>query len=185
MELRSLSPVLGGQSQEAVSMTYRALPAVVALFCVLPGCTRDGQQVARNKEVVRRTHDLVWSKGNLSAIDELYAADFVCHFLVGPEWRGREGVREVVTNHRRSFPDWNEEIEDIIAEGDRVVTRFRSSGTHRGEFQGIPPTGRRVTISEVAIVRVVNGQIVEQWGFPDIAGLLQQLQPEEPPEAPK
>jgi steroid delta-isomerase-like uncharacterized protein len=142
----------------------------------LSGCGRSAtEDLVRNKGVVRRQHTQVWSQGDLGAIDELYAPGFVCHFLVGPEWRGRVGVREQVTAHRRTFPDWTEEIEDIVAEGDRVVTRFRSSGTHRGEFQGIAPTGRRVTIAEVAVYCVVNGQIVEQWGFPDIAGLLRQL----------
>jgi len=166
-------------------MTRILVAGLAALAWMMPGCSQADRQLVQNKEVVRQAHERVWSQGDLAAIDELYAPDFVCHFLVGPEWRGREGVREAVTNHRRSFPDWKEEIEDIIAEGDRVVTRFRSSGTHRGEFQGIPPTGRRVMIPEVAIVRLVDGQIVEQWGFPDIAGLLRQLQPEEPPETPE
>ena len=158
-------------------MSRSLVLSLTALLAWLPGCggavTRD---LLRNKDVVRRQHAQVWSHGDLAAIDELYAPDFICHFLVGPEWRGRAGVKQQVTLHRLSFPDWTEEVEDIVAESDRVVTRFRSSGTHRGEFQGIAPTGRRVTISEVAVYRVVNGQIAEQWGFPDVAGLLRQLE---------
>jgi steroid delta-isomerase-like uncharacterized protein len=117
----------------------------------------------------------VWSEGNLAAVDEICASDFVCHFPVGPEWHGPSGVKEVVSHHRASFPDWTEEVEAMIAEGDMVVTRFTSRGTHKGTFQGIPPTGRQVMISEICIFRLARGKIVEQWGSPDILGLLQQL----------
>ena len=128
-----------------------------------------------NKAVVRLQHEEVWSKGNFTIVDEIYTPDFVCHFVVGPEWRGREGIKQQVTEHRASFPDWKEHIEDIIAEGDKVVTRFTSRGTHKGEFQGIAPTGNQVTIGEVAIYRIADGKIAEQWGFPDSMGLLRQI----------
>jgi predicted ester cyclase len=91
------------------------------------------------------------------------------------EWRGIEGIKEVVRKHRISFPDWNEKVDDVIAEGDRVVVRFTSTGTHLGEFEGIAPTGKKVRIQEVAIFRLADGKIVEQWGVPDLHGLLQQL----------
>lgn len=81
----------------------------------------------------------------------------------------------MVRKHRISFPDWNEKVDDVIAEGDRVVVRFTSTGTHLGEFEGIAPTGKKVRIQEVAIFRLADGKIVEQWGVPDLHGLLQQL----------
>ncbi len=127
------------------------------------------------KAIVRLTAEEIWSKGNLAIVDEIYASNFVCHFTVGPDWRGREGVRQQVTMHRTSFPDWHEHIEDIIAERDKVVIRFTSRGTHKGEFQGIRATGKQVSISEVAIYRIAEGKIVEHWGFPDIMGLLRQF----------
>jgi predicted ester cyclase len=111
---------------------------------------------------VLRSEAELWSKGNLAVADELYSPDFVCHFIVGPEWRGVEGIKREVRRHRASFPDWNERVDDIVAEGDRVVIRFTSTGTQRGEFAGIAPTGRKVSIQEVAIYRVVRGEIVEQ-----------------------
>jgi predicted ester cyclase len=104
-----------------------------------------------------------------------YAPDYVCHFLIGPEWRGVEGIKNEVKQHRVSFPDWNEHVDDIVAEGDRVVIRFTSTGTQRGEFAGIAPTGKRVKIQEVAIFRLANGKIAEQWGIPDLHGLMEQL----------
>jgi steroid delta-isomerase-like uncharacterized protein len=128
-----------------------------------------------NKTIVRLQHEEVWNKGNLSLIEEIYTPDFVCHFIVGPEWHGREGVRRAITRHRTSFPDWEEHIEDIIADGDKVVTRWTATGTHEGEFEGIPPTGNQVTIAEVAIYRIADGKIAEQWGFPNIMGLLRQI----------
>jgi steroid delta-isomerase-like uncharacterized protein len=133
------------------------------------------QRLEQNKEVIQRNTAEVWSRGNLNILEELYTPDFICHFIVGPEWRGYKGIRKAVSGHRTSFPDWIEQIVDIVAEGDRVAIRFRSRGTQKGEFNGIPPTGRKVDIFEVAIFRLENGRIAEQWGFPDIMGLRQQL----------
>lgn len=157
-------------------MRHATLHSLIFLcFLVLLACESDKALLERNKEVVRKNHAEVWSKGNLEILEEVYTSDFICHFIVGPEWRGYEGVRGAVSRHRTSFPDWTEQIEDIIAEGDRVVTRFRSRGTHKGEFNGISPTGRQVEIFEVAIYRIEDGRVAEQWGFPDALGLMQQL----------
>ncbi len=138
----------------------------------------------QNKQMALYLHREIWSNGNLDLCDEVYAQDFVCHFLVGPEWHGPEDVKDHIKALRAAFPDWREEVEDIIAEGDQVVTRFTSHGTHRGTFQGILATGKAVVVREVAIFRFENGKIVEQWGFPDIAGLRNQLlEPTEPDQA--
>ena len=150
----------------------------VTLFAAsIVGCstTKQAHMLSDNKAIVLRSEAELWSKGNLAVADELYSPDFVCHFVVGPEWRGLEGIKGEVRSHRTSFPDWHERVDDIIAEGDRVVIRFTSTGTQLGEFQGIAPTGRKVSIQEVAIFRMVDGKIVEQWGMPDIHGLMQQL----------
>jgi steroid delta-isomerase-like uncharacterized protein len=152
------------------------LVLLFSLAISIVGCgTTRPDSVAANKSVVLRSEKELWSGGNLAVADELYSPDFVCHFVLGPEWRGIEGIKDEVRKHRTSFPDWNERVDDIVAEGDRVVIRFTSTGTHRGEFAGIAPTGRKVQIQEVAIFRLANGKIVEQWGMPDIHGLLEQL----------
>jgi steroid delta-isomerase-like uncharacterized protein len=157
-------------------MKNRHWMLVVLCAIGLLGCsTRQAKTLADNKSVVLRSEAELWSKGNLAVADELYSPDYVCHFVVGPEWKGVQGIKDVVAQHRRSFPDWNEKVDDIIAEGDKVVIRFNSTGTHQGEFAGIAPTGKKVSIREVAIFRVVDGKIVEQWGMPDVHGLLQQL----------
>jgi len=77
--------------------------------------------------------------------------------------------------YRTAFPDVHFTIEDQIAEGDRVVTRWTARGTHQGPLVGIPPTSKQVTMSGIAIYRLVDGKIVEQWGVNDMLGLLQQL----------
>ena len=152
------------------------LLALSAFVVVVVGCsTRQARILSENKSVVLRSEAELWSQGNLAAADGLYSQDFVCHFVVGPEWRGMQGIKDVVARHRRSFPDWNEKVEDIVAEGDRVVIRFTSTGTQEGQFEGIAPTGKKVKIVEVAIFRLVHGKIVEQWGVPDLQGLFEQL----------
>ena len=125
--------------------------------------------------MVLRAHHEVWNQGNYDVIPEIYAKDFKSHFICGLEIEGLDGVQEFISGHHQSFPDWTEKVVDIIADGDRVVTRYVSTGTHEGEFQGIAPTGRKISISEVSIHRVLNGKIVEQWGFPDGLSHIQQL----------
>jgi steroid delta-isomerase-like uncharacterized protein len=132
-------------------------------------------QVKANKAVVTKSHEEIWSKGNYDAIPELYTKDFVCHFVIGPEWEGQEGLLAEVSSHRTSFPDWRENIVRLVAEGEFVVSHFRSSGTHLGVFHGLAPTGRKVLIDEIAIYRLKNGKIAEQWGLPDINGMNIQL----------
>lgn len=129
---------------------------------------------ARNVSSVRVVFSEIWSKGNVDLIDDLYEENFVGHFP-GETVHGREGIRSQVVAHRRAFPDWTEEIEDTIAERDRVVVRFTSSGTNLGEFLGNPPTERHIEISEVAVFKMSDGKIVEQWVYPDILSMQRQL----------
>ena len=129
----------------------------------------------KNIDVVLRAHHEVWNKKRYDLIPEIYAEDYEAHFICGLETRGQDGVHDFISGHHKSFPDWTEKVVDIVADGDRVVTRYISNGTHEGEFQGIAPTGRKIEIAEVSIHRVLNGKIVEQWGFPDGLSHFQQL----------
>ncbi len=167
-------------------MKIRLLLLLLTVCATLfPGCSnREARTLAANKAVVLRSEAELWNNGNLAAADDLYSPDFICHFVIPPDWRGVRGIKDVVAQHRRSFPDWNERVDDIIAEGDKVVIRFTSTGTQRGEFAGLPPTGTKVTIREVAIFRLENGKIAEQWGMPDLHGLLEQLKAKSPNDAP-
>jgi steroid delta-isomerase-like uncharacterized protein len=148
-----------------------ALLATSIVSCTSP----QAQNLSENKAVVLRSEAELWSKGNLAVADELYSPNFVCHFILGREWRGVEGIKAAVQSHRTSFPDWNERVDDIIAEGNRVAIRITSTGTQLGKFEGLAPTGRKITIQEFHIFRLSGGKIVEQWGMPDVQSLMTQL----------
>jgi steroid delta-isomerase-like uncharacterized protein len=142
---------------------------------MLMGCrASDAPVKVRNVEVVQVVFAEIWSKGNVDLIGELFAEDFVGHFP-GETVHGREGILAEVIAHRTAFPDWTEEVEDAIADRDRVVVRFTSRGTNLGDFLGNQPTGKHVEISEVAIFRLSDGRIVEQWVYPDMLSLQRQL----------
>ena len=129
-----------------------------------------------NRAIVRRLNDEVWSEGRLDVIDELVADDFVTTVIGAPEKiRGPRGFREFVVMYRTAFPDLRIVIDEQIAEGDVVVTRWTGTGTHEGELMGIPATGRQGTTTGVNINRISGGKIVEGWGLFDQLGLLQQI----------
>ena len=129
----------------------------------------------RNKALLRRFYEELWSQGDLKAIPELVAEDFVDHHLLPGAPPGREGLAALITTWRRAFPDMSETCEDLIAEGDKVVGRFTMRGTHKGEFMGVPPTGKRVTMSGIDILRVAGGKIAEFWYGEHLLELMQQL----------
>jgi steroid delta-isomerase-like uncharacterized protein len=129
----------------------------------------------RNKALLRRFYEELWSQGNLEAIPELVAEDFVDHHPLSGAPPGREGLAALVTMWRTAFPDMRETCEDLISEGDKVVGRFTMHGTHSGEFMGVPPTGRSVTMSGIDIVRVAGGKIAEFWYGEHLLELMQQL----------
>lgn len=129
-----------------------------------------------NKVKVRRFIEEVVNKGNLTTVDELFHSEYVLHIQSSAEpIRGAEPVKRTSAMFRSAFPDWHDTIEDVIASGDRVVTRWTESGTHKGEFQGIAPTGRQVRLTGIDIFRLKDGKIVEQWVQMDMIGMMQQL----------
>ena len=128
-----------------------------------------------NKAKMRRLIDEGFNQGNLGVVDELIAPDAVDHNLppgIGP---GAEGLKQLITMFRTAFPNMHLATEDVIAEGDKVVARSTIRGTHKGEFMGIAPTGKQVTISGIDIVRSEGGKMVEHWGLTDDMGMMQQL----------
>jgi steroid delta-isomerase-like uncharacterized protein len=130
----------------------------------------------QNKALLSRLMKEVFSRGNISLVDELLAPDFVEHEELPPGIPpGREAVKQFSTLFRSAFPDLKITIDDIIAEGDKVVVRGIWSGTHKGEFMGIPPTGKSVSFGVIDIVRIVGGKVVEHWGQMDTLRMMQQL----------
>ncbi len=124
-------------------------------------------------------HSEVWSKGNFDSLSSIYTEDYVGHFPGGQTVNGRDGLRKTVQSHRTSFPNWNEQVLEIIVDGNHAATRYRSRGTQDGAFLGIPATGNEIDVLEASIYQMVDGKIAEQWAFPDIASLQQQLAPQQ------
>ena len=134
-----------------------------------------------NKSIARRINNEVWSKGNLAVIDEIYAAKYVNHDPMPEIAPNREGLKQSVSMMKAAFPDLQTQTEDLVAEGDKVVNRWTASSTHKGEFMGIAPTGKRVTITGIQICRIVDGKVVEDWTEYDMLGMMQQLGVVPPP----
>jgi steroid delta-isomerase-like uncharacterized protein len=134
-----------------------------------------------NKAINRQLIEQVWQAGNADAIDEFYAADAVDHTVPPGMPPGREGAKAFVGMMTSAFTDAEITVDDQVAEGDLVVTRWSAQQTHSGDFFGIPATGKRVSVTGIAINRIVDGKIVEVWGEFDQMGLMQQLGVVPPP----
>ena len=130
-----------------------------------------------NKALVRREFEEMFIEGgNLEAAVEIYSPDYVGHEPVFGDSHGVEGAREFAATYRDAFPDLEVTIEDQIAEGDKVVSRFRSRGTHDGDTEDLgPATGNRVEVTGVTIERLAGGKVVEDWTNFDALGLMQQI----------
>ena len=135
-------------------------------------------ETERNKSLSRRftecmnTNDVeIISR----TIDELVEADAVIRTPLPLDVTGAQALKEVFTRLHRAYPDLHVAIQDLIAEGDKVVSRNVVTGTHKGEYMGIPPTGKSVTYNEIFIFRFVNGHIAETWGVVDVLSQLRQL----------
>jgi len=159
---------------------------LAAVLCCAAGCGDPQRQselaelraerdlLEANKALVLRTHEEVWSNGNLDVIDELYATDYIGHWASGDD-SDREVLKQIVAESKAVFPDKTEEVLRIVAEGDLVVSHFIVSGTFAGKIDGVQAEGKRISRPEIAIHRIVDGKIVEQWTVADQLTLMQQL----------
>ena len=124
-----------------------------------------------NKAVPRRLME-IFNEGKLEVVEEIYDKDY---YNPVHNVRGSESVRQFTIDFRSAFPDLKVTVEDQIAEGDKVTTHSSITGTHKGEFMGVAPTGKTIKIASIAIYRIVNGKIVEGWSLMDNLSLLQQI----------
>jgi steroid delta-isomerase-like uncharacterized protein len=128
-----------------------------------------------NKEAIRRLFVEV-DRGNIDVVADYYTPDYVDHTPspIRRQAGGRDGIRQVLALFQRAFPDTRHTVEDLIAEGDKVVARVSARATHTGELFGHPPTGKIVTLSGITIYRLADGRIAERWAEHGV-GLLEQL----------
>jgi steroid delta-isomerase-like uncharacterized protein len=132
--------------------------------------------IEENKAISRRIIEEIWNKGDLAVVDELVPDNYVFHDFLGREIKGREGLKQYVTMVRTVFPDFHIAIDDMLAEGDKVAFRFTWRGTHKGKGElDIPPTGKQVTVTGMAIARIVGDKEGEVWESGDSLGMLQQM----------
>jgi len=126
-----------------------------------------------NKAALLRLIEVGFNGGDLSVVDEVFAADSKEHQRGSED--GRQGAKEVISTLRGWFPDFRMTAEDVVAAGDKVWARFTARGTNLGSVMGRPPTGRKVTVDVIDIVRFRDGEVVEHWGVPDQLGMMIQL----------
>jgi C-1 hydroxylase len=124
----------------------------------------------KNKALVRRFIE-AYNKRKLDLIDDFVAPDYIDH----EKNIGREGLKQLIAMGINAFPDWLETIEDIIAEGDKVWVLLTYTGTHKGEFMGLNPTGKKITSKAVDIYRIVNGKLAEYWNVTDNLNIFKQV----------
>lgn len=158
-QARAVLPALFARAQNPIHHTYGA-PLIATLQ-------------EQNKAISRRWREEV-DNGNWGVIDELIRPNFVMH-LPGSPPMNLESVQHMLKMFDGAFPDLHHSCEDLVAEGGEVALRFTLHGTHRGTFQGLPPTGKTVKISASVVDRIVDGQVVEHWSLMDTMGMMQRL----------
>ncbi len=178
--VRGISPI-GEDVLMTETTVYHIAHGMIAenwsSFDLLGLLQKEGNQMSTeaNKALVRRWVEEVLNKGNLAAIEELFAPDFVDH-TNPPDWPpGREGHKQIMTVFHTAFPDFHYGIEHEVAEGDMVMVRGTYHLTHKGEFFGIAPTGKQVTTTGMHLLRLAAGELVEHWCNNDDLGTMRQL----------
>jgi steroid delta-isomerase-like uncharacterized protein len=131
--------------------------------------------IEQNKDTVTAFITALFSHGDVGAVDDYLALDFVNHDPPLGVPAGREGMRAVAAMFRAAFPDWHSDMEFLVGEGDLVVEVFTARGTQQGEIFGAPASGRGAQLPGINVWRVRQGRIVERWGRVDELGLLRQL----------
>ena len=133
--------------------------------------------IEENKTIVRRWNEEVWNKGDLAAIDELFATDFVFNYPPPGAAPNREGYKQFITRNFATWADIHCTIEDMVAEGDKIAVRWTWNGTHKGEFElvGLAPTGKQVIMTGISVIHIVGGKITREWTEQDMLGMMQQL----------
>jgi len=160
-----------------IGRTFRFLMPVIALVALVVFITGAGRReraaLEKNKAIVMRWNEEVWNKKNIAAADEFLSSDSVRHIAGSPDLVGREAVKQHVTACLTAWPDWYCSPEITIAEGDKVMVRWRCTGTHTGKAWDIPPTGNKADFISDVIFRIAGGKIAEIWEVTETACWLQ------------
>jgi steroid delta-isomerase-like uncharacterized protein len=131
--------------------------------------------IEAQKALVRRYYDELWNRWDFSLAEQLIAESISFRGSLGVSVRGRYEFKEYMRTVQRAFPDFHNKIEELIAEGDKVVARLTYTGTHQGALFGVKPTGKKTTYAGIAIFRISQGWVAEGWVLGDTRALMQQL----------
>jgi steroid delta-isomerase-like uncharacterized protein len=131
---------------------------------------------AKNKALVRTFFEEAWGKGNVAAVDEFMAAEYVEHPRPSTLPSGTEGLKQLIAAYRTAFPDLKMTLDDIFAEGEMVAFRWSVSGTHLGDWLGVPPTGNHVRATGITVFRIAGGKVVESWTSIDLSPTEEEVQ---------
>ncbi|GAG66025.1 unnamed protein product [marine sediment metagenome] len=130
--------------------------------------------IEENKSLPRRSYEEIYNQGNLDVADDIYDENFVIH-MSPSDLKGTKSIKEYALMLRNAFPDLKFKIEDQIAEGDKVATRWVVIGTHKGEYMGVAATGKFVSNTGISLHRIIDGKMVESWVSSDNLGVMQKL----------
>jgi steroid delta-isomerase-like uncharacterized protein len=128
-----------------------------------------------NMAIVKKFFEVGPSKGDIAAADALLTPDFSLHVPLPVAGPGIDAINNVIITCRAAFHGLNVTIDDLMADGDKVTARFTARGVHKGEFMGLPPTGKPIVMTGIEIFRLKNGKITELWGEANLMGLMHQL----------
>ena len=128
-----------------------------------------------NKALIRRMTEEIFNKKNVDALGDFMAGDMVDHNPPPTDKPGLKGLKDAFRIFFSALPDLSVQVDDVIAEGDKVVMRVTTTGTHQGDFMGITANGKKVSFGEIHVVRFDGGKMVEHWGIADQMGMMQQL----------
>src|SRR5215469_1615251 len=162
--LRILPPGIAGRPQVVGVLSALRAPQTAVM-----------DAIEQNKSTVTEFIDALFTKGDLGAVDEYLAEEFVNHDPPLGVTADREGMRQAGAMFRAAFPDWHSDMGLLVGEGELVVEHFTATGTQQGEIFGVPASGRIVSLPGINIWRVRDGRIVGRWGRLDDLGLLRQL----------
>ncbi len=163
---------------------------ILFLLCLTFSCQQQKAKIEAEEEMKALAERIpeIWNEGNLDLIDELYSSEIVGHWVdIFEDIVGIDAYKEYVKNTRTIYPDFNVKIKELIIKDDRIVNRWTLTGTNTGPYFELPPTNKKVQISGITIIKVVNGKIAEEWFFYNYAAALRQLgftftPPQEPSE---
>lgn len=165
--------------ETAATVAVKRVGSDKIIGAVVKANSKEGMPMAPEdqKTKVRRVTDEVYHKGNVNALDEIVATDFVAHQPPGPDIKGLDSYKRYATEARKAYSDLRFTINEYIGEGEVESMRYTLQGTHTGQSPStpVPPTGKRVTITGLLMTRTAGGKAVEQWNYMDMLGLMQQL----------